>query len=242
VILDHAPKLTPVHPTIGAFPKGVFVWFLQLAAITQHSAWASGVISPDEQKRFGRLRPTGATARRILCRATLRARLGACLGLQPGNVSLYEGRWGKPGLADPEAAKQLDFNLSHSGDGALLVLSRRGLVGVDIESMGEHRDLLGMARWAFTDVEAAEIASRHGEERIRHFYGIWCSKEATMKADGRGLAMGLSKFRVDLGEAHPRLEANPPLTRWKLWHLAVPEGYVGVLALRNPGEESESLC
>ena len=63
-----------------------------------------------------------------------------------------------------------------------------------------------------------------------------------MKADGRGLSMGLASFVVDSSDDRPTLRPRPtddvkadsnesPWLRWQLWRLVAPAGYCAALAL-----------
>ena len=233
--------MTPLSAAAGELPSGVRVWFLSLAGAARLLHRAAPLLAPAERARFNRLVPHGATARRCLCRAVLRSLLGEYLGRPPASLRMVNGPWGKPGLVDAGGSVWPEFNVSHSGDAALIAISERGAVGVDVEVLRPDRDLLAMARLAFTAEETAQLAAVHGEERLRQFYGTWCAKEAAMKADGRGLAMGLARFRVDLSGPRPVLA--PALTewqsggqalsslRWRLSPVAVPAGLVGTIAV-----------
>jgi phosphopantetheinyl transferase len=89
----------------------------------------------------------------------LRRALAVYLGEAPERIQLTEGEHGKPRLADPEA--QLRFNLSHSGEVALVAVSGAVEVGVDVERLRPKRE------------EA--------------FYWDWACREACVKCLGVGL-------------------------------------------------------
>ncbi len=240
--LPGGPTLRSVPAEVDSLPAGVQAWFLDLSDAERWQRWAAPQLCKAESTRFARLLPAGATARRILCRAVLRSLLARELAIAPRQVELVEGAHGKPALGARHGASALSFNLSHSAQGALFALSRRGPVGVDLEAVDGRRDLLAMARLAFTPSEAAELQELVGAQRSARFYAIWCAKEATMKADGRGLAMGLASFRVHALGSRPLLgpaaeaaatsrEGDGVWRRWQLWTLAAPDGYAGTLCL-----------
>ena len=56
--------------------------------------------------------------------------LAVYLGEDPARIRLETGAQGKPRLADPQG--QLRFNLSHSGEIALVAVSGEAEVGVDV--------------------------------------------------------------------------------------------------------------
>lgn len=76
----------------------------------------------------------------------LRRVLAVYLEEEPAEIQLAEGEHGKPRLADPGA--RLSFNLSHSGEVALVALSGEDEVGVDIELVRPKREEVFYWRWA----------------------------------------------------------------------------------------------
>ena len=102
----------------------VEVWQVELAA--GEAGWAEALLSADERERAARLtRPEPW----IVARAALRTVLGARLGVPAAEVEFAAGPHGKPEL--PGA--RLRFNLSHSGERALIALADGVEVGVDVE-------------------------------------------------------------------------------------------------------------
>ena len=154
-------------------------------------------------------------------RAPLVALLAGYLGVAESSVTLEDDARGKPYLAhskniDGDDAL-LEFNWSHSGDYALAALSRHGEVGVDVERLGKNLRALEIARRFFDGDEADALAALEPGARDLAFIGLWCAKEAVLKAVGEGLSFGLARLafahaggpdweltRTDpaLGEAH----------------------------------------
>jgi 4'-phosphopantetheinyl transferase len=131
-------------------------------------------------------------------RAPLIALLASYLDIPESDVALDEDARGKPFLAIPANARRdvspLDFNWSHSGDFALIAVSRRGAVGVDIERLGKNLRAIEVARRFFDATEADALAALAPEPRDRAFIGLWCAKEAVLKAVGAGLSFGLARL------------------------------------------------
>jgi len=102
-------------------------------------------------------------------------------------VELSVGENGKPRLAD--APERLSFNLSHSGDLALVAVAPGGgAVGVDIERLRPRRNLVRLAgRW-LPAADAAAVAGVGGAERESVFYAAWTRHEARVKCTGAGLS------------------------------------------------------
>ena len=130
-------------------------------------------------------------------RAALRRLLGEGLGIAPEVVQFEVGPAGKPALAG--GAKGLHFNVSHSGEVALVALARSE-VGVDVERCRPEVEFLNLARRFFAKVEQEAIAAVEGEARREAFYRCWARKEACVKAVGLGLQVELDRFVVPTNE------------------------------------------
>ena len=81
-------------------------------------------------------------------RAALRRVLGRYLCVEPENVVMTSGADGKPRLESPERL-DLRFNLSHSGEVALIAVRLGFDVGVDIERIREAVDGSAIANALF---------------------------------------------------------------------------------------------
>jgi 4'-phosphopantetheinyl transferase len=159
----------------------------------------------------------------------MRDLLSRYLGIAPADVAYVQDPKGKPHLAGG-LADALQFNLSHSGEIALLALATSP-VGVDIE---QHRalDYLSVARSAFTPREAARVAATRGSEQSRLFFSLWARKESYIKARGDGLSFPLNKLEICdlLGSARcftEPLRRAPADDPWIVHDVAVqgPESY-----------------
>jgi hypothetical protein len=102
-------------------------------------------------------------------------------------MKLCVGQDGKPRLA--VAPERLSFNLSHSGDLALVAIAPGGVeVGVDLERLRPRRDLVRLAERRLPTADAAAVAdAAEGPEREAAFYAAWTRHEARVKCTGSGL-------------------------------------------------------
>jgi 4'-phosphopantetheinyl transferase len=142
-------------------------------------------------------------------RSALRALLGEALGMDPRDVPLVVSERGKPMLAD-SLGNTLSFNVSHSGDHALIALSQRRGVGVDIERINESIDWRGLARLVCTPEERQAIEDAPHPLQPAQFFRCWTAKEALLKTLGLGITEGLLALRVDLRGQTPRAFPAPP--------------------------------
>jgi 4'-phosphopantetheinyl transferase len=94
------------------------------------------------------------------------------------------GEHGKPYLA---AEPALQFNLSHSGELALVAVAREIEIGVDVEHFRPMRDCMAIAERFFPPLEAAALAEVPAEHREVEFHRRWTRIEARLKATGIGL-------------------------------------------------------
>lgn len=181
-------------------------------------------------------------------RAPLRALLASYLDVPVSAVALDDDAKGKPRLKPVPAgfpagpSVPIAFNWSHSGDYALIALARDGALGVDIERLGKNLRALEIAQRFFDPAEAEALAALDDAARERAFIGLWCAKEAVLKAVGEGLSFGLARLafapRNDLDWALQRVD--PALGRAEHWQLAgfdAAPGYRGSLAWQGDMRE-----
>jgi 4'-phosphopantetheinyl transferase len=176
-----------VHGASGAAPHQasrhhVDVWAVPLEPCERHAA--SRTLSDSERGFAARLR-VGAEAW-AAARVALRRILGRYLALAPMQVALETGPNGKPRLA-PGGSLDLRFNLSHSGELALIAV-RPGLeVGVDVERRRSDVDGVAVSRHALGQHDHEVLAALGGEQSGEGFFRSWVRREALAKATGRGI-------------------------------------------------------
>ena len=164
---------------------------------------AERALADDETARAERFMFAPHRHRFLRGRAYLRSRLAEVLGGSPGDISLTFGANGKPGLRGTNLA----FNMSHSGDRAVLVIAERGHVGIDLECLDRSGsfwdDLPGLARICMTPREQTLLASLPFEVKRRRFLEFWTAKEARMKLTGEGLALDPASIALRLDRDRP---------------------------------------
>ncbi len=164
----------------------------------------------------------------------LREILGTSTGDNPAMLLLAEGPHGKPYLTDKHGVPRPPaFNLSHSGNVAVLVVSSIGRhVGVDIEIPKPGRDLLRLVDGFLSPAEQAQLPDVPQGDLQMWLLRRWSAKEAVAKAWGLGLSAGLRRIEIADGQP-PTWRAveglQPPEGEWRLAELEVPGG-VGWLA------------
>lgn len=175
-------------------------------------------------------------------RAPFVALLAGYLGVPESDIALGEDARGKPYLVNAAGVRgdgaALEFNWSHSGDRALIAMSRHGAVGVDIERLGKNLRAIEIARRFFDSGEADVLAALDPDRRDHAFIGLWCAKEAVLKAAGEGLSFGLARLAfTHVAEADWDLVATDPALGaaqdWRISGFDPAPGYRGCLAWRG---------
>ncbi|KAA6181889.1 4'-phosphopantetheinyl transferase superfamily protein [Thiohalocapsa marina] len=225
VAVDAPPPLTPT---------GLHLWRIPLHGTDPAAdARALALLSPDQQQRLARLRRAEPRLRYLRTHAGCRRILARYLDLHPARIGFRYGAAGKPEITATE--RRLEFNLTNSGDLALLAVSAEEPVGIDCELERGRDNLLGIARRMFPpETHAALAALPPGATQLRHFHLHWTALEARVKADGRGLArhqepdpIGLEVHHAMAGDSdgHPAIcavarRSLPPPGAWIALELA----------------------
>lgn len=137
-------------------------------------ARANGYGRPDLRTRF------------VARRGMLRTLLGNQLGEPPSHLVFENGMHGKPRLV----GHNIEFSISSSGDEALVAISNKRPIGVDIEHIGPCFDYRALLSEHFTESEAPLIRDATA------FFKAWTRKEACAKAIGLGLSIPLASYEV----------------------------------------------
>jgi 4'-phosphopantetheinyl transferase len=204
-------------------------------------------LSEDELERVARLRLEDHKKRFVASRGWQRSLLAAYLGCRPEEIVFAYAELGKPRLATPRTQDGLEFNLSNSHEMALLAVTRKHDVGVDVEYVGRRSDTEAIARRFFADREQAALERVPEAARRAAFFRCWTRKEAILKAAGVGLTFPLNRVEVTLAEDQParllKLDASlGDLAGWRLYHLSPAEEYLGALAIRGHVQQVDTFA
>lgn len=187
------------------------------------------LLSTGERQALRQRRHPPDRSRHVAGLALVRLILGELLGNVASALPIERGWRGKPQLA-PGPWPPLQFNLSHSGSLLLLGLHRQRPIGVDLE---RHRPGLrwkAIARRCFSAETLAALEATPQTEQLQSFTEAWCRLEATLKADGGGLATraGARSGGFDQG--------TPP----QLFRPRLPAGYSGAVVLAGSPPSAEA--
>ncbi|WP_271253861.1 4'-phosphopantetheinyl transferase family protein [Pseudanabaena sp. Chao 1811] len=145
------------------------------------------LLSEDERSRADRFKRENLRRNFVAARGNLRIILAQWLGCKPKAIQFSYSDRGKPYLQN---SKGIYFNLAHSQDFAIYVVSSDREVGIDLEYINPQCDIEGIAQRYFSPSEYEVIkglGDRDPSLAVQAFYQAWTLKEAYGKATGQGI-------------------------------------------------------
>jgi 4'-phosphopantetheinyl transferase len=191
----------------------VHLWSNSLLIGRNEFAIYEASLSDEERQRAKSFHFEHDRRRYVAARGQLRALLGHYASTAPAEVVIHTGAHGKPYLQYP--AELIHFNVSHTGDKALIAFCPDGPVGVDIEEMKRETWLEEIADTFCTPGELAKIHDMAPELQSRELLRFWTAKEAFLKALGKGLQVPLDEIELlpsDLPTGGFRWSTDPGLS------------------------------
>lgn len=127
----------------------------------------------------------------------------ACVdfGVEYNDASIAENEYGKPYFTDID----LNFNLSHSGERAMCIMSKE-IVGCDVEEI-DTPDLQILSFFSAEEREAI-LAQTSPKQVADYFYRLWTLKESFVKCVGAGLEIDLTDFTIRIGSNSVELKQS----------------------------------
>jgi 4'-phosphopantetheinyl transferase len=156
--------------------------------------------------------------------------------MDPKVIELDVGLGGKPKLSSTHDAA-FRFNVSHSGDLALIAITNGCEVGVDVEQVRDVNHMEQIAKRFFLPSEYGAIMELSPADQCHAFLRCWTGKEAVLKAIGEGIATNWSVAGLTDNDRAtwidvPARNSGGPLGCWQQ-PLALGSDYVGAIAFCN---------
>ena len=205
-----------------------------------------GALSVDERKRADGFRFQNVRRAFIVAHGGLRSVLGQYLGQQARDVTYSFQRGSKPRIGSEYESSQLHFNLSHSGNLAVVLVTKGCEVGVYVERLREVNQLENIALRYFHPTEVEAVLATAEDGRSEAFLRCWTAKEAALKAYGTGIVESLDAFDVPLEQSFAdwidlsALRNAEQGSRCWLERIAPCDGYVAAAAFM--GEQRRLRC
>jgi 4'-phosphopantetheinyl transferase len=228
-------------PSSSSLSSGeVHVWRAHLEQPPEVLQRLLHTLDTDEQTRASRFHFDKHRRQFIVGRGFLRSLLGRYLEVKPEEVRFAYGPYGKPTLDNAHHAGALRFNASHSHELALYAFAQDHEVGIDLEYIKEGFATQEIAERFFSKYEVEVLRALPRHEQAEGFFRCWTRKEAYIKAIGSGLSHPLDQFDVTLAPNEPAALLRDhrdaeAITRWDMFDLDLPAGYVGALAVAAVG-------
>jgi 4'-phosphopantetheinyl transferase len=153
---------------------------------------AEYLLNSDEQSRADRFYFSKHKRRFTTARAAMRIILARYLNTSPERLEFTYNAQGKPSVVN---SQKLQFNLSHTGEIAILAVGKGFPVGVDIEQYSA-RPYDGIAKTLFSETELYGLLKAPPSLKAALFFHVWAQKEAFIKASGLGLSYPTKEFTV----------------------------------------------
>ena len=214
-------------------PNAAHLWAVPLVDVRTPWPELERLLSADERARAARFLRDETCQSFIAARCGLRSILAMYLDVAAAEVPLETAPSGKPQLAE-SAVGDLRFNLAHSGELALVAVTRGGEIGVDVERLRPVEHWQEIASRYFHPTETAAIGAAAAQVPI-NFFRCWTRKEAVLKAIGVGIIFPLDLFRVPMeadiaGWIDVPPHASNAAARYWLASVGPCKGYVGAVA------------
>lgn len=131
------------------------------------------------------------------------------------------------------------FNVSHSGDYAVLALSTMPL-GIDLEYVNTNYSFQDILPFIFSDNEIRLI--NNADNKVNTFYSLWTRKESVVKALGIGIDNGFKNIPC-LDGIHPlNAKVNlPSITHWHAMDFQIGSNYQGSLVYSANNKEPRNV-
>ena len=226
-------------PTRVAAPSDtILLWWCSLTP-APGDARLSEWLSDDERARMRRFGNDALRTRYLIGRASLRWVLAQTTGVTPAAVMIERGPRGRPQLA---GTADVDFNVSHTADIALIGISYHGRIGVDVERADREIHSAGLARKFLTDRERAALPADDDAVR-RRILRLWTCKEALAKATGDAMSAPFGRLDITTDPALKLIDGPPPYHPRDFGLLAaeVPDPYLATIALWRPYNAGSKL-
>ncbi len=217
-------------------PSTVEVWCISWTKHLAQIEDCRALLSTAERTKADAFHFERDRQRYVISHAALRSLLTQHVSLAPGDIMIRQNGWEKPQLEPPHGG--VHFNLSHSGDLALVAISPDYEVGVDVEQIKTLPDLATVATRFFSKSESNALFQLPAAEQTPAFFRIWTRKEAFLKARGNGLSLPLAEFDVSLESGCTSVLlatrfAQAEVTRWRVSDLPCAPEYAAALAVEG---------
>lgn len=206
--------------------ENIDVWRINITTLVPHLSDLQKLLDLQETEKTQRYHQEKDRQSRIISRAVLRILLGRYLATGPKEIR-FQLNYNKKLLLQNISAKNLHFNVSHSGDWILIAVSINP-IGVDAEQINASFTYQNLLDFSFSLEEKNYIQSAANSHQS--FYKLWTRKEALLKATGKGLIDDLISV-PSLDGIHQNPEhITGSAESWQITSFEIDENHLGSAA------------
>ena len=218
--------------------SSIDIWTIPLGSPDHTLADSRALLSEIERSQADRFIFPEIQRRYVMAHAGLRRILALYIPEKPEAITYEINAFGKPALAEHTTPGNIQFNLSHSGELALVAVVRDRPVGVDVECIKPLTDHMRIAERYFSPDEMFALKLMDPSKSHEAFIQLWAGKEAFIKARGEGLSLPLSQFSLAELIEHPgktssKVKLPGYKTTWVVYIIKVMTGYLGAIAVKG---------
>jgi 4'-phosphopantetheinyl transferase len=174
----------------------------------------------------------------LVTRALVRTTLSRYAEVPAHAWQFETNAYGRPHISQPQASRDLRFNLSNTSGLVVCAISVDCEIGIDVETIARTIDADELAPSVFAPAELADFRGLRTEDRLNRFFAYWTLKESYIKARGMGLSLPLDAFWFELGGTSPRLcvtDRCPDIPeRWRFYQYALTGEHMMAVAVAAP--------
>ena len=215
--------------------QNIHLWHIDLEYEKNQLQNYYNLLSLEEQKKSNTFKFIKGQNQFIISRGILKILSAAYLNIDIENIVFKYGKYGKPDYA---FNSNLKFNISHSGNLAIIGFVRYFDIGADIENIKYKFNILDISNNFFSNLEIESLKKLPTEKQTKGFYRCWTRKESFIKAKAKGLSFPLDSFSVsiDSDEKAELLETKwdkKEKELWKLFSFSPKENYIGAVSVKG---------
>ncbi len=200
MIVDHKTKeyrkLCTQIQNIQLAENELHIWCIDLPTQLQSTVIPDSIINRCEKLRLDTFSHPLMRQNYLYIRIALRTLLGNYLNCSPKQVAIINTIYKKPQLDPTTVSVNLQFNISHSVNYAVIAFALNTPIGIDIELIAKKRNIKALLRRYFSTKTNDEIQKLSNNEHQEAFLRVWTQYEAYKKAVGVGLRGGDSELYI----------------------------------------------
>lgn len=223
------------HPFQSREDTSIHLWIINTDGSNIPLDYYKSILSKQEQERADRFHHSEQIRRYIIAHARLREILGSYLRINPNAINYSSNSHDKPFLVVKPGQQDVQFNLSHSHEIAIIAIAQFRPVGVDVEWLKPLPDYMNIARKYFSPGEVAALTKLKSKQSEQAFIQLWAGKEALIKARGVGLSTPLNQLCLENLLRQSVIvsmedEETGEEKSWQVYKIHLNKDYVGAIA------------